>query len=114
MEHVLISGCNFYEVDDEKYRARGFYPAWFLTLGQSNDNRTDVRMENCVIRVKRCNTLFRMVGNATHTVVDNCDLYLEQPDDMEKRMHPRVQIPCWPWAMTARMAARSFRTAASA
>lgn len=84
MEHVLISGCNFYEVDDEKYRARGFYPAWFLTLGQSNDNRTDVRMENCVIRVKRCNTLFRMVGNATHTVVDNCDLYLEQPDDMEK------------------------------
>ena len=84
MEHVLISGCNFYEVDDEKYRARGFYPAWFLTLGQSNDNRTDVRMENCVIRVKRCNALFRMVGNATHTVVDNCDLYLERPDDMEK------------------------------
>lgn len=84
VKDVLISGCNFYEVDDEKYRARGFYPAWFLTLGQSNDNRTDVRMENCVIRVKRCNTLFRMVGNATHTVVDNCDLYLEQPDDMEK------------------------------
>ena len=84
MEHVLISGCNFYEVDDEKYRARGFYPAWFLTLGQSNDNRTDVRMENCVIRANRCNALFRMVGNATHTVVDNCDLYLEHPDDMEK------------------------------
>ena len=64
MEHVLISGCNFYEVDDEKYRARGFYPAWFLTLGQSNDNRTDVRMENCVIRANRCNALFReVVGN---------------------------------------------------
>lgn len=83
MEHVLISGCNFYDVDDEKYRARGFYPAWFITLGQSG-NRTDVRMENCIVQVKRCNALFRMVGDGTHTVVDNCDLYLERPDDMEK------------------------------
>lgn len=83
MEHVLISGCNFYDVDDEKYRARGFYPAWFITLGQSG-KRADVRMENCIVQVKRCNTLFRMLGDGTHAVVDNCDLYLEQPDDMEK------------------------------
>ena len=83
MEHVLISGCNFYDVDDEKYLARGFYPVWFITLGQSG-NRTNVRMENCIVQAKRCKTLFRMVGDGTHTVVDNCDLYLEQPDDMEK------------------------------
>lgn len=83
VEHVLISACNFYDVDDEKYRARGFYPAWFITLGQSG-KRADVRMENCIVQVKRCNTLFRMLGDGTHAVVDNCDLYLEQPDDMEK------------------------------
>lgn len=83
VEHVLISGCNFYDVDDEKYLARGFYPAWFITLGQSG-KRADVRMENCIVQVKRCNTLFRMVGDGTHAVVDNCDLYLERPDDMEK------------------------------
>lgn len=52
-------------------------------LGQSG-KRADVRMENCIVQVKRCNTLFRMLGDGTHAVVDNCDLYLEQPDDMEK------------------------------
>ncbi len=83
MEHVLISGCNFYEVDDEKYRARGFYPMWGITLGQSG-KRCDVRMENCVVRMNRCETLFRMLGDGTHAVVDNCDIYSDQPEDMEE------------------------------
>lgn len=83
VKDVLISGCNFYEVDDEKYRARGFYPAWGITLGQTG-KRCDVRMENCVVRMNRCETLFRMLGDGTHAVVDNCDLYSEQPADMEE------------------------------
>ena len=83
VKDVLISGCNFYEVDDEKYRARGFYPAWGITLGQTG-KRCDVRMENCVIRMNRCETLFRMLGDGTHAVVDNCDIYSEQPEDMEE------------------------------
>lgn len=83
LKDVLISGCNFYEVDDEKYRARGFYPAWGITLGQSG-KRCDVRMENCVVRMNRCETLFRMLGDGTHAVVDNCDIYSNQPDDMEE------------------------------
>lgn len=83
LEDVLISGCNFYDVDDEKYRTRGFYPAWGITLGQSG-KRCDVRMENCVVRMNRCETLFRMLGNGTHAVVDNCDIYSDQPDDMKE------------------------------
>ena len=83
VKDVLISGCYFYEVDDEKYRARGFYPAWGITLGQTG-KRCDVRMENCVIRMNRCETLFRMLGDGTHAVVDNCDIYSEQPEDMEE------------------------------
>ena len=83
VKDVLISGCNFYEVDDEKYRARGFYPAWGITLGQTG-KRCDVRMENCVVRMNRCETLFRMLGDGTHAVVDNCDIYSEQPEDMEE------------------------------
>lgn len=83
VKDVLISGCNFYEVDDEKYRARGFYPAWGITLGQTG-KRCDVRMENCVVRMNRCETIFRMLGDGTHAVVDNCDIYSEQPEDMEE------------------------------
>lgn len=83
VKDVLISGCNFYEVDDEKYRARGFYPAWGITLGQTG-KRCDVRMENCVVRMNRCETIFRMLGDGTHAVVDNCDIYSEQPKDMEE------------------------------
>lgn len=83
VKDVLISGCNFYEVDDEKYRARGFYPMWGITLGQTG-KRCDVRMENCVVRMNRCETLFRMLGDGTHAVVDNCDIYSDQPEDMEE------------------------------
>ena len=83
VKDVLISGCNFYEVDDEKYRARGFYPMWGITLGQSG-KRCDVRMENCVVRMNRCEALFRMLGDGTHAVVDNCDIYSDQPEDMKE------------------------------
>ena len=87
VKDVLISGCSFYEVDDQKYLDRGYFPAWFITLGQTDlrDNGTgitDVRMENCVIRVKRCETIFRMLRTGTHAVVDNCDIYMDQPDDV--------------------------------
>ena len=89
VKDVLISGCNFYEVDDQKYLDRGYFPAWFITLGQTDlrDNGTgitDVRMENCVIRVKRCETIFRMLRTGTHAVVDNCDIYMDQPDDVSE------------------------------
>lgn len=80
LKDVLISGCNFYEIDDEKYRSRGYYPAWGITLGQRGI-RTDVRMENCVVRMNRCESLFRMLGDGTHAVVDGCDIYMDQPDD---------------------------------
>ena len=83
VKDVLISGCNFYEVDDEKYRARGFYPMWGITLGQSG-KRCDVRMENCVVRMNRCEALFRMLGDGTHAVVDNCDIYSDQTEDMKE------------------------------
>ena len=89
---VLISGCNFYEVDDEKYRARGFYPAWGITLGQTG-KRCDVRMENCVVRMNRCETIFRMLGDGTHAVVDNCDLYSEQPADMKEHDSSKSACP---------------------
>lgn len=87
VKDVLISGCSFYDVDDQKYLDRGYFPAWFITLGQTDlrDNGTgitDVRMENCVIRVKRCETIFRMLRTGTHAVVDNCDIYMDQPDDV--------------------------------
>lgn len=87
VKDVLISGCHFYEVDDQKYIERGFWPAWFITLGQTRKSATglgitDVRMENCFIRTKRCETIFRMLNSGTHAVVDNCDIYMEQPDDI--------------------------------
>ena len=87
---VLISGCSFYEVDDEKYTKRGYFPEWFITLGQSG--YTEVRMEHCFIRVKRAETIFRMVRDTTHTVVDNCDIYLDQPDDMP--IHDPTKTAC--------------------
>ena len=91
LKDVLISGCNFYEVDDEKYR-RGYYPVWGITLGQTGI-RTDVRMENCVVRMNRCETLFRMLGDGTHAVVDNCDIYSDQPDDMEEHDFHKGAFP---------------------
>lgn len=81
VKDVLISGCNFYEVDDAKYVSRGYHPAWFITMGQRG-LETDVRMEHCVVRVQHCEAVFRMLGAGTHAVVDNCDIYNIQPDDM--------------------------------
>ena len=79
---VLISGCTFTEVDEEKYRKRGYDPAFLITLGQSGV--TDVRVENCMIRASRCHTVFKMNWDGTHAVVDNCDIYLQQADDIPK------------------------------
>lgn len=30
----------------------------------------------------RCEVIFHMVGDKTHAVVDNCDITLNQPDDV--------------------------------
>jgi len=98
VKDVLISGCSFYEVDDQKYLDRGYWPFWFITLGQTAKNDkglgiTDVRMENCVIRVKRCETIFRMLRSGTHAVVDNCDIYMDQPDDIPEHNPNRSACP---------------------
>ena len=85
IKDVLISECNFYEVDEPKYTERGYYPAWFITLGQSGVG-TEVRMENCNVRVKRCASVFRMINAGTRAVVENCDIVIEQPADF-----PHVQ-----------------------
>ena len=53
---------------------------WFITLGQSGI--TDVRMEHCTIWAEYCEVIFHMVGDKTHAVVDNCDITLNQPDDV--------------------------------
>lgn len=77
---VLISGCNFYEVDEEQYTSRGYAPKWFITLGQTGT--TYARMEHCVVRASRCECIFRMLFDGTHAVVDNCDIYYEQAADI--------------------------------
>ena len=81
LKDVLISGCNFYDVDDEKYVSRGHHPVYGITLGQTG-LRTDVRMENCFVRMNWCETLFRVTGDNTHTIVNNCDIYSDQPEGM--------------------------------
>lgn len=68
-------------------------PAWFITLGQSGT--TDVRMEDCTVRAEYCETIFRMVGDKTRAVVDNCDITMKQPDsmaehDMKKGANPML------------------------
>lgn len=55
---------------------------WFITLGQSGT--TDVRMEDCTVRAEYCETIFRMVGDKTRAVVDNCDITMKQSDSMAK------------------------------
>ena len=76
---VRITSCNFYEMEEPEYLARGYHPDWLFTLGQSGT--TEVRMEGCTIHFNRCETLFHMVGDSTHAVVDNCAIVMEQPDD---------------------------------
>lgn len=72
---VLVSGCNFYQIEDDECQ---YYPAWFITLGQSATDAY-VRMENSTVHATRSSTVFRMVGDGTHAVVDNCDITIEQP-----------------------------------
>lgn len=67
VKDVLISGCSFYEVDDQKYLDRGYFPAWFITLGQTDlrDNGTgitDVRILNGA--VYRKNNYFNGIREA--------------------------------------------------
>lgn len=80
MREVVLSGCGFYETETEESLAAGNRPVWFITLGQSGI--TDVRMERCTIWADRCEVIFHMVGDKTHAVVDNCDITLNQPDDV--------------------------------
>lgn len=82
---VIISGCNFYEEKDPDYWTEGYEPYWLITLGQSGT--TDVWMENCTVDFDRCETIFRMVGDDTHAIVDNCDITMSQPKEMEKHDH---------------------------
>ena len=80
VREVVLSGCGFYETETEESLAAGNRPVWFITLGQSGI--TDVRMEHCTIRADRCEVIFHMVGDKTHAVVDDCDITLNQPDDV--------------------------------
>lgn len=80
VREVVLSGCGFYETETEESLAAGNRPVWFITLGQSGI--TDVRMERCTIWADRCEVIFHMVGDKTHAVVDNCDITLNQPDDV--------------------------------
>ena len=80
VREVVLSGCGFYETETEESLAAGNRPVWFITLGQSGI--TDVRMEHCTIWADRCEVIFHMVGDKTHAVVDNCDITLNQPDDV--------------------------------
>lgn len=41
-------------------------------------------MEDCTVRAEYCETIFRMVGDKTRAVVDNCDITMRQPDSMAK------------------------------
>lgn len=79
---VVITGCNFYEEQDPAYWTEGYKPDWLITLGQRGT--TEVRMENCNIAFNRCEAIFHMMGENTHAVVDNCNITMEQPDDMPK------------------------------
>lgn len=79
---VVLSGCSFYETQTQEALDADHRPAWFITLGQSGT--TDVRMEDCTVRAEYCETIFRMVGDKTRAVVDNCDITMKQPDSMAK------------------------------
>ena len=90
---VVLSGCSFYETQTQEALDAGHRPAWFITLGQSGT--TDVRMEDCTVRAEHCETIFRMVGDKTRAVVDNCDITMKQPDsmaehDMKKGANPML------------------------
>ena len=39
---------------------------------------------DCTVRAEYCETIFRMVGDKTRAVVDNCDITMRQPDSMAK------------------------------
>ena len=82
MRNVVLSGCSFYETQTQEALDAGHRPVWFITLGQSGT--TDVRMEDCTVRAEYCETIFRMVGDKTRAVVDNCDITMKQPDSMAK------------------------------
>ena len=79
---VVLSGCSFYETQTQEALDADHRPVWFITLGQSGT--TDVRMEDCTVRAEYCETIFRMVGDKTRAVVDNCDITMKQPDSMAK------------------------------
>ena len=82
MRNVVLSGCSFYETQTQEALDADHRPVWFITLGQSGT--TDVRMEGCTVRAEYCETIFRMVGDKTRAVVDNCDITMKQPDSMAK------------------------------
>ena len=52
---------------------------WMPIIARCDSSRwgqsgiTDVRMEDCTVRAEYCETIFRMVGDKTRAVVDNCD-----------------------------------------
>ena len=77
---VVLSGCSFYETQTQEALDADYRPVWLITLGQSGT--TDVRMEDCTVRAEHCETIFHMVGDKTRAVVDNCDITLNQPDDV--------------------------------
>lgn len=84
VKEVLISGCTFDEIDDEKYWTNvRFRPYWYITLGQTpkrgnGEMSTEIQFTNNIVRSSHCECVFRMLGDGTHTVVDNCDFYITQ------------------------------------
>ena len=84
IREALVSGCTFREIEDAKYWTNErFRPYWYITLGQSakrgnNEMSTEIQFVNNVVRSSHCECVFRMLGEGTHAVVDNCDFYITQ------------------------------------
>lgn len=83
VKDVIVSGCTFEEIEDETYWTNErFRPYWYITLGQSPKQNgqmsTEVRFENNTVRSTHCETVFRMLGDGTYAVVDNCDFFIGQ------------------------------------
>ena len=80
IKDVLISGCTFTEIEDPAYWVNPRYrPMWFITLGQTGT--AQIRFVNNVVRSRRCECAFRLVGANNDIIIDNCTIDIDQDRD---------------------------------
>lgn len=80
IKDVLISGCTFTEIEDPAYWTNPRYrPMWFITLGQTGT--AQIRFTNNVVRSRRCECAFRLVGANNDIIIDNCTIDIDQDRD---------------------------------